>query len=292
MKSRRFLKNTAKLLHIIKKHSFLIIFIILVFFQGGCAPTYPKERLPESLVDICKKKHDVDVQVKLIGKNIVVFVPLDELFDINSDILPNAVNKIENVILSTSRVLFSTDADVDFYTIIAADVNVTAAEVILIRCMDDVYKFVHGWIGREEYRNRMLWQANYNIELIRDSGFDFNIEEMTMPVFLAEQIAQRTNLVLNSAIVHKAKIAGTYSEKHKMFFFSIHVNDNTKFTKVYAPIIFNIADFVLSQYKFMDFEQLVAKNQALKNTVILDKDDLKQYRDVDVDQLLTLPYYD
>jgi hypothetical protein len=292
MKLKQFLENTAKQLRPHKKLS-LLITILLVFGNiYGCAPSYPKEKLAESLIDICKKNHDIDVQTKLIGKNIVVFIPLDELFNANQDLLPEAVNKIENVILSTSRMLFSTDAEVDFYTIIAADVHVTAAEVILIRCMDDVYKFMHGWISRDEYRKRILWEANYNVELVKDSAFNFDMQEMTLPRFLAEQIAQRVNLSLNASIVHKAKVSGNYIKEQNIFFFSLPVNNNARFTKIYSPIILHFADLVLDKYGFNDYDQIVIRNQLLKNFTIIDKKDLKDYRDVDVDQILTLPYFD
>ncbi|MFH1062578.1 MAG: hypothetical protein V1747_06795 [Candidatus Omnitrophota bacterium] len=292
MRSKLFLKSLAKLLLEQKRLSVLVLVFLLIINVNGCAPSYPKEKLAESLIKICEKTYNINVQVKLIGRNIVVFIPLTELFNSNLDIAPEAVNKIESVILSTSRLLFSTDAKVDFYTIIAADVHATAAEVILVRCMDDVYKFMHGWISREEYRKRILWQVNFNIELIKDAPFNFDIEEMTMPNFLAEQISQRINLKFNSSIVNKAKVSGSYSEEKELFSFSLPVKDNSRFNKIYVPIILNIAEQVLLQYKFTGFNQLEVKNELLRNFVVFDKAELEGYRTINIDELLTLPYYD
>ena len=287
-----FLKSSARFLQEKKRLSLLILISLLIFNTSGCAPTYPKEKLEGSLIDLCKKTYDIDVQVKLIGRNIVVFIPLNELFNSNMDILPEAVSKIENVILSTSRLLFSTDAEVDFYTIIAADVKVTAAEVILVRYMDDVYKFMNGWIGREEYRKRILWQVNFNPELIKEAFFNFNIEEMTLPKFLAEQISQRVNLELNSSVVNKAKVSGSFNQDKQLFFYSLSISNNLRFNKIYVPIILNMVDEVLAQYKFSGFNQIIVKNELLRNFVVFEKEELKEYRNVDVAELLTLPYYD
>ncbi len=174
--------NMEKLLLNKKLTGFFIVSLFLSGLCSGCSPTYPKEKLTESLVDVCKKEYHVTVQAKLVGKTIVVFIPLSRLFDAKLDILPEAIEKIENVILTTSRVLFSTDAKVDFYMIIAADIKTTAAEVVLVRYMDDVYKFMNGWIKRDDYRKRILWQVNFNPKLLENAFFDFDVEEITLPV--------------------------------------------------------------------------------------------------------------
>ncbi len=268
-----------------------LIAVVLNFICSGCAPSYPKEKLAEALISVCKKEYNVEVQAKLVGKTIVVFVPLEELFDLKLDILPEAVEKIEDVILTTSRVLFSTDAEVDFYMIIAADVKTTAAEVFLVRYMDDVYKFMHGWINREEYGKRILWQVNFNPKLLEDSFFDFDVEEITLPGFLAEQIAQRLDKIFASSVVHKIKINSEFDPQTRRFFFSVVSADNTRFQKIYLPIIANIADKVLREYKFEDFSEIVIRNELLRNFAVVTKNERNEYRNVDIDELLTLPFF-
>ena len=268
-----------------------LIGLFVSFICSGCAPSYPKDKLAEALINICKKEYDVDIQAKLVGKTIVVFIPLDELFDLKLDILPEAVEKIEDVILTTSRVLFSTDAEVDFYMIIAADIKTTAAEVFLVRYMDDVYKFMHGWINREEYTKRILWQINFDPKLLKDSFFDFDVEEITLPGFLAEQIAQRLNKIFASSIVHKIKVNAEFDPQTQRFFFSVVSADNTRFQKIYLPIIAKIADKVLADYKFEDFSEIIIRNKLLRNFVVITKNDREKYRKVDIDELLTLPFF-
>lgn len=288
---KQYLKNMAKSRQRRLVRNLFLIAIFMSFICGGCAPTYPKEKLAQILVDVCEKEYNVQIQAKLIGKTIVVFIPLDELFDIKLDILPEAVEKIEDVILTTSRAIFSTDAEVDFYMIIAADVKTTAAEVLLVRYMDDVYKFMHGWINRESYSNRILWQINFDPNLLKSSFFDFDVEEMTLPKFLASQIGQRLNKIFAATVVHKIKVNSEFDPETKRFFFSVASADNTRFKKVYLPIIANIADKVLLEYKFEDFSEVIIRNELLRNFVVITKSDREEYRKVDIDELLTLPVF-
>jgi len=291
MISKQSSKNTTKnrLRDLVR--NVLLLSILVCILCSGCAPSYPKEKLTESLIRICEKEYNISVQSKLVGKTIVVFLPLDELFDTKLEILPGAIEKIENVILSTSRVLFSTDADVDFYMIIAADVKTTAAELVLVRYMDDVYKFMNGWIKRGEYRQRVLWQINFDPEILKDSFFDFDIQELKLPDFLAEQIAQRLNQIFASTVVHKVKVKGQYDYQAKRFFFSAVVADNKRYKKIYTPIIVKIADTVLEDYNFEDFNGIVVKNELLRDFIVIDRKKRLEYRKVNVGELLKLPFF-
>ncbi len=263
----------------------LNLVFIFVIFMIGCAPTYPKEGLGEAIKSICEKEYDIEVQAKLIGKTIVVFLPLDKLFDKNLDILAAPVEKIEDVILTTSRVIFSTDADIDFYMIIAADTQTTAAELVLIRYVEDVYKFMHIWIKREEYRKRVLWQINFNPRHLKNSSFDFDVEEITLPVYLARQIAQRLNFVRESSKTFKGKVKGVYQKENKQFYFSLVVADERKFENIHVPLILHEAAMVLKSYKIDDFEQVEVVNLFTKKSVIVKREELSEYLNIDIGEL-------
>ncbi|MFH1459816.1 MAG: hypothetical protein ABIG64_05525 [Candidatus Omnitrophota bacterium] len=269
----------------------LIIFVVLGAFCLGCAPSYPRDKLISALKEICKKEYNIDVQAELVGKTIIVFVPLDELFDRQLDILPNAIEKIERVILSTSRVILSTDTKIDFYKIIAADTKTTAAEVILVRFMDDVYKFMYGWIKREDYSQRILWQINFNPVLLNNQDYDFSGEEVFLADFLAQQISRRLDVIFASSLVYKTKVAAKYDDLQRQFNFSVIVARNDNFKNVQVPIILKKANEVLQSYKFDNFERIFISNELLKNSYIILKKELKNYDSVNIDELLTLPIY-
>ena len=151
---------------------------------------------------------------------------------------------------------------------------------------------MHGWIKREDYSNRILWQVNFDPKLLKSSFFDFDIEEVTLPGFLAQQIAQRLNKTFSSSIVHKIKVNPEFDPQMQRFFFSVASADNTRFRKIYLPIIAKIADKVLAEYKYEDFKEIIVKNELLRNFVVIGKDNRAKYRNVDIDELLTLPFYE
>ncbi|MFH2138422.1 MAG: hypothetical protein ABII88_07915 [Candidatus Omnitrophota bacterium] len=268
-------KNLLEM-HMLKR--LIAVIIVILMCCAGCnAPTYPKEKFVESLKDICKKEYQVDAQAKLVGKTLVVFLPLEELFDEKMEILPGAIDKIEKVITAASRIIFSTDAEVSFFTVVAADIKTTAAELILIKYVEDVHRLINSWISQDEYRRRILWQINFNPKHLNSAAYDFNVEELTLPVFLARQIAQRLNFASENSGYSKVRITGEYIEQEKLFFFSLITAEKNKFFETFSPDILREAALVLSSYKFEDFNGVEVRNLLNNESVTIEKKELNNY---------------
>jgi hypothetical protein len=206
-----------------------IIFAMVVLV--GCTPTYPKERLRESIVKVCRDEYKLDVKVTTIGKTIAIYVPLDNLIDFTFAVTKSASEKINDVILSVSRVALSTDAAYGFYCIIAHDIRIPEIQIIIIKSVDDVKRFLLNDISRSEYSKRMLvdirfspqaqkeraikevfdkmnldrrWQEDVLNDFFRseptalgDIGYwngRFYIKDISLAEFMAEQIANRIRL--------------------------------------------------------------------------------------------------
>ncbi|MFA6079653.1 MAG: hypothetical protein WC779_07920, partial [Candidatus Omnitrophota bacterium] len=137
---------------------------VLLFITGcllalaltGCTPTYPKEKFEESIVRICKNEYKLDVKVAVTGKTIAIYLPLENLIDFTFSITKSASEKINDVILSVSRVALSSDAKFDFYCIIAHDVRMPEIQIVIIKSVDDVKRFLLNDISRGEYSKRMI----------------------------------------------------------------------------------------------------------------------------------------
>ena len=138
----------------------LLVFIaacgLLLVTLSGCGPTYPKEKIPEAIVDLCNKEYKVIVDTKVSGSTVVVYLPIEDLFDSVLNLSSAASKKINDVILSVSRVTLSTDAKFDFYVVIAQDPKTPEVEIVYIRYVDDVKRFFLGAISRDEYIRRAL----------------------------------------------------------------------------------------------------------------------------------------
>ena len=152
---------------------------------AGCSHTYPPDKVQQAIQEICHKEYGVDkIQVKIAGKTIGVFLPIKKLFATNfkealskgnmkvADLenlfrpAPEALEQVEDVLFSISRVILSTDRKLEFYVLQAADMDETGLQLALEGYVDDI-KRVRFWdISRDEYRKRVLHEIKLNRALV------------------------------------------------------------------------------------------------------------------------------
>ena len=161
---------------------FVLIPVLLAasLFLAGCnKASYPEDRVASAIQEICRDEYKVeDVEVKFAGKTIGVFLPLKKLFttDVRQEILsghitnleslfepePEAMEQLENVLFTISRVLLSSDKPIDFYVLEATDIESTGLQLVLMGYVPDIRR-VRLWdISRTEYRKRVLHELKFN----------------------------------------------------------------------------------------------------------------------------------
>jgi len=127
---------------------------------SGCMPTYPKEKLPETVKQVCKIEYGMNVDVMVIGQTMGIYYPMEGLMDISLGIKEEAWDKISNLILVASRVVLSTDADIKFYCVITQDAKLPELQVVIIKYVDDVKLGMYRGISRSESFKRTLFSIN------------------------------------------------------------------------------------------------------------------------------------
>ena len=163
----------------ILKTSFLFFFLGAFFLQGCAKNSYPSDKIKEALVKICHEEYGIeDIDVKIVGETIGVYLLLSKLFAAdfketavtgkvrNLETLfepsPEALEKVEDVLFSISRVLLSTDKPLKFYVLEATDIEKTGMQLVLSGYVEDV-KRVRVWdISRNEYRKRVIHELHLN----------------------------------------------------------------------------------------------------------------------------------
>lgn len=147
---------------------------------SGCGPvTYPEFRCKEHLQKIAREEYGIPrIDVEFQGTTLGVFLPLDHLFamdlktalmsgsvtDMESLFQPTeeAIDKVEDILFSMSRVMLSTDKKIDFYYLQATDVEKSGMDLTFIGQIDDL-KRVRFWdIPRSEYRKRIIHDLRMN----------------------------------------------------------------------------------------------------------------------------------
>ncbi len=207
--------------------------VAMALSHTGCGPTYPKDMVDEAIVQLCREEYGVDVKVKIIGNTVGVYIPISGLFDNTLNISKEAAKQVNDVILSVSRVTLSTDADLDYYIVIAQDPMLPEIEVVLMRYVMDVKMLHYDQISRGEFVKRMIVAVKLtpqaqkekvlrnifgrlNIEeagqlieeylqtsevaSLGDIGYwqdTFYIKDINMSEFLALQIADRAKAAFN-----------------------------------------------------------------------------------------------
>jgi len=205
--------------------------LLLVTVVGCNSATYPKDKVKESVIKICKQEYGVDVKVEVEGKTMAIYLPLANLMDYSFNLSKSASDKINDVIFSAARVALSTDAKINFYCVIAHDVKMPELQVIIIKGVDDIKRLFANDISRGEYMKRMLidlrwspqakkeqvikeiftkmnldpkWQDQIMADFFKsqpagigDIGYwddRFYIKDITLAEFLAEQMSNRIRI--------------------------------------------------------------------------------------------------
>ncbi len=162
------------------RHFYGASILALALCLFGCSSqTYKGDKLKEAIVQICAKENGIqNVDVKVVGTTIGVYLPLQKLFsadfknallagkvkDVQALLEPSAeaIEKVEDVLFAISRVLLSTERKIDFYELQAVDVEKTGMSLMLLGNVDDIRR-VRVWdISRDEYRRRIIHELKAN----------------------------------------------------------------------------------------------------------------------------------
>jgi hypothetical protein len=178
-KTRRTLVAGCSLSVVRKRCLLLFLFLLLAGLSGCGSATYPEARCKEALREIALKEYNIPhIEVEFSGTTLGVFLPLDKLFasdlkealmsgqvtDMGSLFQPTeeAIDKVEDILFSMSRIMLSTDKKIDFYYLQATDVENSGMNLTFIGQIDDL-KRVRFWdIPRSEYRKRIIHDLHMN----------------------------------------------------------------------------------------------------------------------------------
>jgi len=197
----------------------------------GCTATYPADAVEQSIIRLCQQEYKIDVKVATVGQTIAIYLPLTNLLDFTFTVTPEASDRINNVLLCATRVVISTNAQFNFYCVIAHDTRLPEIQIVIIKSVDDVKRFLLSDVSRSEYSKRMLidlrlspqakkekvikdifermnldkeWQEELLNDFFRtepaalgEIGYwndRFFIKDITISEFIAEQIASRVKI--------------------------------------------------------------------------------------------------
>lgn len=136
-----------------------VLALMLVLSAPACSPTYPKEKLGESIRKIFKEEVGTeDVRYKVVGPTLYVSFQVENMVSATLDLPKDVSEKIENAMLSVVRIGMSTDESLDFIVLDARD-NTWGVQTTFIRRIEDLKFLYYMKISKMDFDERFILET-------------------------------------------------------------------------------------------------------------------------------------
>lgn len=281
-----------------KRIVLLAIICILPLFLQGCESSYPTGQVEDAIKKICEDEYGVDVEVKGEGKTLGALIVMNDTLMKDLSLSDQALSKIENVMLTTSRVTMSSEFKYDFFVVSIRDV-LTGVEVSFVRYIKDIRRLIIDDISRNDYFQRLVIDVAHQPVGLPEENVAFHLKERQLKHFLARQITERIkskfqlNLIIKK-LFHITNVEGRYLPVEKLI--NVYPNAGILQLKVsfhpeapqfetigdqalqenFKQLLFNTARKVLQRYEFKDCEGVEIVDQNNRQLASYDRDALSK----------------
>lgn len=278
MKSKLFLKNSIK--------SALRFSLFLSIFFYGCQsniePTYKENDIPAVVKKICLNEYNLDVTTQRTPTTLWIYAPLEKILhkDFGTDsekIFDEEISeKLRNILTAIGRVLISCDNTPEFYALVASDINI-GLDYTIIGNVLDLKKAYAGFTPWTESNKRYVIKFSTNSEAVKDlTGLHLKAYDITLPDFLANQIAQRINTYFQDVERKKyfkvEKSEGEFNNGNFIFSYSINQTSNSPQRIDIVKEILKIISYCLKTYEFKAFSSVEINGASGQDKFTLSKE--------------------
>lgn len=278
MKSKLFLKNSIK--------SALRFSLLLSIFLYGCQsniePTYKENDIPAIVKKICLNEYNLDITTQRTPTTLWIYAPLEKILhkDFGTDsekIFDEEISeKLRNILTAIGRVLISCDNTPEFYALVASDINI-GLDYTIIGNVLDLKKTYAGFTPWTEANKRYVIKFTTNSEAVKDlAGLHLKAYDITLPDFLANQIAQRINAYFQDAERKKyfkvEKSDGEFNNNNFIFNYSINQISSPPQRIDIVKEILKIISYCLKTYEFRAFSSVEINGASGQDKFTLSKE--------------------
>ncbi|MCK5241598.1 hypothetical protein KAR34_04030 [bacterium] len=162
----------------------LLLITVLCLPLFGCKASYPTGGVEDTIRELCEKEYGVAVQVTTRGRTIGALVVMEDILLSDLTFSDQALNKLEDVMLTTSRVTLSSEFDYDFFVVTILDAT-AGIQISFVRYVQDIKRLIMDDISRSDYFQRLLIEVELNTQTIYDPSEGYKLKEYKMSDFLA-----------------------------------------------------------------------------------------------------------
>lgn len=269
----------------------LLLGVAVSVSLAGCStrPTYPKERLAESLQQVLAEDH-LSTTVRFFDYTLAVQLEYPHALAMqdNEIVVGPAFNEAaRKVLMAIHRVLLSTDAEVRFYILLLSDPETPGAYLTMVRSIDDLRRAEVSMLNTEELMERTVFDLNFvgskalTIEQYVPRG-------IRMEEFLSWQLARRLQHQLTATLqlsgrAEVGRCGGEFRDGEFAFTLNVippadgAVLDEATVKEIFQTSTSEIAK-VLSGYQFNSFETIRLILPATNSNIVLPKTHLQAFQ--------------
>lgn len=249
---------------------------------GLCAcnrPTYPANRVAQSVEELIKKEYGMDGTARVAGQTLYLDIHLAGLATTDTKKLSAVMEHIQGAVLTVTRVALSTDAPITFLVVTGND-PAWQIGLRIVEHLQDVKDYFYQRISRSDYEGRMIFELEFGDEaqamfaegvLLYPAGAGAD-SGMTMNEFAGRLIvsqfntANRTNPFL-SVVLNNTKLRYfAFKDRELIVKTANELKEGLK--PLAQKILLEEAVKVIKKYNSFQLEQIRVIGEGAQATVI------------------------
>jgi hypothetical protein len=263
----------------------VLIFFLSCFLLAGCAdikPTFTKEKAAESVIELCRKEYQIDVKAWLVGGTVWVYMPLPRIFGRDLLIDKSQLEKVNKVMIASSRVMLSMNPRPDFVAIVASDTREYGLDYTFITCIADILKLQNQFISRDEFLRRNIIKLTNDHRALGDTeGTHLNKKELSLEFFVSEQIIQRIHQHFSNEPQTKdkykiEKVLVRFNGDILKVSYNIKLKEDQHSTVDVLKDIKKIIAYVVSAYELKSLFAVKVENLSTKEEFLVSRVELRE----------------
>jgi hypothetical protein len=203
----------------VKKIKYLALLLLISFILSSCEVTYKKETLTQDLEKLLEKEAGQKSKAYIVGKTLYLDIKVDGLNSPGAgEVFSKALRKVQIACGDISRVVLSSNSDINFMVVTAYDPTYTILFRV-VQNIDDIKSYFYMRISRSDYESRSLVEmfGSSIHKIIRDKH-DISKEE-----FVGRIIATRLNALEGTGVSVKS-----LEVRNKVLFLGVLENGGEK----------------------------------------------------------------